>query len=213
MDAFTARLIPGDARRPRRARGVRHDYIDHKLARFAVVRDADVLPAAVRQAGEGRGGSGPHGDTILRRQGTSCRATGSSRADTAGGVPQGPRGARHARARHGSRSPQLGAGRRTRSRTRLQRRRLRRRSLKATTGRSRAGSRASGRALLQDRVLLDAAGRHERGDVLRPGLRRQPRLRRLEADRLPRRAARLHGRRAKHGPQHDASRACATCRR
>ena len=73
----------------------------------------------------------------------------------------------------------------------------------------------------RQRILRHAPQRHVRGNVRRPDLRREPRLRRLEVDRVPRSAAELHAGRAEgraepaHDPepQGDAGHAPGTRRR
>ena len=197
VDAFVARLIPGEPGSPGAREAAVPTYIDTKLSQFATFATPTYFHAPFAKPIPGQAGPQPDaGETIevnaaeLPRYGFQSDATpqdayrdGLAALDT------------FTRKEHGVRFVELDS------------RKTGRRARGARSRRGRRVPRCQG-------LLQDGARGHLRGDVRRPGVRRESRLRRLEARRLPRRATRLHGPRASQRARStSASRASATCRR
>ena len=220
VEAYTARLLPGDEADPgARELCVTH-YIDRKLAQYRDFATPDLRPATVREAGQGP--SRP-AETATRSTSTrrTCRSTASSprrrrRTPTETGID----GARHGdtvalRQRTSSTCP-----------SRLQDEVIA--GMQATDPSAKPGDYPPAAVKEGKRLkpffappapsafgfFKHAPGRHERGRLRRPDLRRQPLARRLEADRLPGRATRLDGGRAQARPARaNDPGPRATCRR
>ena len=93
VEAFTARLLPGDDGRPRRAGALRRALHRPQARAARDLRDADLLPAAVREAGQGPRARPRRRHDLRRREGSAAVRL-PVLGHAAGRLPQGHRGAR-----------------------------------------------------------------------------------------------------------------------